>query len=387
MRFGRLLLPLIVFSIFIVPQFAFAANATFLGPIFPPECNCPTSAPDFKCVLATMQNVINFGISLGVVIFVLVCVYAGFLLMTSSVNAENRQKARSALMNAVIGLMVALSAWLLIDFVMKTLYNEKWGPWNSILGSGSGDYCLLTHSSPISGSTSETGTGVTTAPGSTPTTPAATCDNPRNNSVNLGGCCGSNPNACTANLMCSSASRTCVPQDRSVQRDGSCAGNPNACVSGLRCETASGPNQNKCVTQTASGGAFVLVGINPRQIDDAAPQLKQLLSCMAADTKTAGARITSISDDALYSGSSWADCRLNGCSHKANSWHYGGPNGQNKSLAVDFGNNSNSASLRQALTAAACQCNSRVRILQEGGGPIGSSLHISFGVSEGRGCN
>ena len=51
---------------------AYAAEATFFGPIVPPECNCDAegilSAPDWGCVLQTIQNTINFTISIAVII-------------------------------------------------------------------------------------------------------------------------------------------------------------------------------------------------------------------------------------------------------------------------------------------------------------------------------
>lgn len=174
MRFLKVLLPVLVLGVLVLaPVTAEAANATFFGPIFPPECNCdgtdgqPKSAPDFKCVLATFQNGINFVLSMGVIIFVLVAVYAGFLLMTNPFHAENKTKARTILLNAVIGLLIALSAWLLVDFIMKSLYNEQWGPWNSILGDG-GTMCIVVKEGPSGPVTTGGGAGtggITTAPG------------------------------------------------------------------------------------------------------------------------------------------------------------------------------------------------------------------------------
>lgn len=430
MRFLKVLLPVLVFGILaLAPHPAFAAEATFFGPIIPPQCHCDAaqlgagkqSAPDFKCVLATMQNVVNFAISIGVIIFVLVCAYAGFLFMFSSINAENKSKAKNILTNAVVGLLLALAAWLLVDFIMKTLYNEKWGPWNSILGNA-GNMCLTTTTPPAA---TGTGDGVTTVtPPDTDITGGFEVG--MHVECNKGGqgtylpavvngisedTGGGNPRVSVCYDGQTRANGGCedlIPADRCripsgspgagipangsvTQAGGSCAGNTRACGPNLRCGLqADGANKDKCIatTQTpANGGPFTLSGIDSRQRNDAAPQLASLLSCMASKPGTSGARITSISDDALYNGKTWAQCRAGGCAHTSNSWHYGGANGQDKSLAVDFGNNSNSSTLRSALETAACQCNSSVRILQEGGGPIGSALHISFGASEGRGCN
>jgi hypothetical protein len=235
MRFLKVLLPVLVFGILaLAPHPAFAAEATFFGPIVPPECHCDAaqlgagkqSAPDFKCVLATMQNVVNFAISIGVIIFVLVCAYAGFLFMFSSINAENKSKAKNILTNAVVGLLLALAAWLLVDFIMKTLYNEKWGPWNSILGNA-GNMCLTTTTPPTATGSTGAGDGVTTV------TPPDT------------GTTGSTPSG--------------IPANGSVtQAGGSCAGNTAACGPNLRCGTsADGANKDRCIsTGTATASTF-----------------------------------------------------------------------------------------------------------------------------------
>jgi type IV secretory pathway VirB2 component (pilin) len=173
MRFVRALLPLLFLSVLVfAPQSAFAAEATFLGPIIPEECYCDAehnngveSAPEWGCVLQVIQNTINFAISIGVFIAVIIIAYAGALWMFSSLNSENRTKARTVLINAVVGLLIALSSWILVDFVMKTLYNEGsgFGPWNAILGSG-GQKCLAVKQPPSAagvGATSGSG-GVTT---------------------------------------------------------------------------------------------------------------------------------------------------------------------------------------------------------------------------------
>lgn len=179
MRFLRVFLPLLVIGLFaFTPHMALAAESTFFGPIIPVECHCdgsngqPASAPDFKCVLATLENGMNFAISIGIIIFVLVAAFAGFLLMFSPINQENRSKAKGILTNAVIGLLIALAAWLAVDFIMKTLYNEKWGPWNSILGD-TGSACLVVRTPPAGPSPSTGTDGVTTTDPTnpTPTTP------------------------------------------------------------------------------------------------------------------------------------------------------------------------------------------------------------------------
>jgi hypothetical protein len=118
------------------PYIAHAAG--FFGPLIPDRCNCPGSAPDWGCVLQTFQNGMNLFVSLAVIIITIFIALAGFTYMTSSGNPEKRQLANRRILNAVIGLLIVLVAWLLVDSIMKALYdgNKSFGGWNSILAGG-----------------------------------------------------------------------------------------------------------------------------------------------------------------------------------------------------------------------------------------------------------
>jgi len=155
--FITLMLALALFGAF-APQTFAAAN--FFGPIIPdgtngqPDCTCMEqisqsgleipSAPDWGCVMQTIQNLINLAISLSFIIAILYIVYVGFMFVSSAGSPGQREAAKTRLMNVVIGILVVLSAWLLVDFVMKTLYNSEgeFGPWNQILASNGGDLCI-----------------------------------------------------------------------------------------------------------------------------------------------------------------------------------------------------------------------------------------------------
>lgn len=110
------------------------------GPIVPDICKaCPCG---FGGVLAIVQNVMNFLIAIGIIIATLIIVWGGILYVLSPANPENRSTANKMLINAVVGLLITLSAWLVVDFVMKTLYGGQFGPWNSILITGEGAACI-----------------------------------------------------------------------------------------------------------------------------------------------------------------------------------------------------------------------------------------------------
>jgi hypothetical protein len=146
----------VLFLFFAVPYTAFGASI-FTSTIVPRgSCLCPGSAPSWGCVLQLIQNVMNAVVGLGILLCVLWIAYAGFSMMTSGGVAEARSLAKTRLLNAVIGIVVILSSWLIIDFVMKALYNVDthykvvyFGPWNSILAPEGDSYCLQPNENPI----------------------------------------------------------------------------------------------------------------------------------------------------------------------------------------------------------------------------------------------
>ena len=150
---NRLWVPLLLFVVLSTP---FVASAQSNLPLFDPEwqlvpeaseldSDCDFGAPlGFAGVLQLIQNVMNAAISFGVVISVLVIAFAGILGILTPTNPENHSQAKKVLTNAVIGLLIILSAWLIVDFVMKMLYNPDapgLGPWNKILSGG--DICIV----------------------------------------------------------------------------------------------------------------------------------------------------------------------------------------------------------------------------------------------------
>lgn len=174
------------FLFLLLPLPVFASDVTFFGPIVPAECKCDnqkapdgspiTTAAGYGCVLQTIQNSVNLVISISIILCVLWLAYAGSLFMVSSASPGLREQGKTRIMNAVIGIVVILAAWLIIDFVMKTLYNESgnFGPWNAILAdSNPADRCIvaknptalttgsvgIVHGTPPPGTSATPGTG------------------------------------------------------------------------------------------------------------------------------------------------------------------------------------------------------------------------------------
>lgn len=134
----------LIVSILLSFLFVFAptvnAAGPFTGQIVP--CGTSTTAPCGYCDLFTLaQNIMNFLVYIAVFVAVLLFVYAGFKLITSGGNQAALTQAKGIFTSVVIGLVITLGSWLIVDTVMKTFYKGGsvdapggggFGPWNKI---------------------------------------------------------------------------------------------------------------------------------------------------------------------------------------------------------------------------------------------------------------
>ena len=99
---GSLLLTL--FSVFCVPQLAFAQEADLAAVGTAAGIDTETS------LLEIIGNIISIFLGLLGVIFLVLVIYAGFLWMTSQGSEEKIKTAKNILKNATIGLVITLAA-------------------------------------------------------------------------------------------------------------------------------------------------------------------------------------------------------------------------------------------------------------------------------------
>ncbi len=143
-----LILTLLILPFFFIPETSFAA------PLVP--CNGPDCG---TCELVKLgNNIITWLVSVMAVICALVIVFAGFKMVTSAGNSGEITKAKEMIANTLIGFIILLAAWLIVDTIMKMFVNTSVvGPWNRI-------ECIVA-TAPV-GTTGGTGTGtVTPTPG------------------------------------------------------------------------------------------------------------------------------------------------------------------------------------------------------------------------------
>ncbi len=77
---------------------------------------------DFNALIQLINNVIHFLLFvIATPLVALIICYAGFLFLTSGGSAETRNKAKKILKNVIIGYIIGLAAWLIVNTIVKTL--------------------------------------------------------------------------------------------------------------------------------------------------------------------------------------------------------------------------------------------------------------------------
>ncbi|MFZ2803968.1 MAG: Ig-like domain-containing protein [Patescibacteria group bacterium] len=83
-------------------------------------------------------RIINVALGLLGIILVALILYAGFIYMTSGGEAAKTTQAKKIITNAIIGLIIILSAWAITNFVIANLLNATQQPGGTVSGTGGG---------------------------------------------------------------------------------------------------------------------------------------------------------------------------------------------------------------------------------------------------------
>lgn len=156
MRSRALLFALLFFAVasFALPLAAHAA-IPFFGPIIPTAYN--VCAASWGLLITVINNVISFLITLAIVFIApLMIAYAGFLFVVNPVSPAGKEQAKGILLHTVVGIVVAMAGWLIVDAVMAVLYNPKevGSTWSSLIYGNLNDTCI-----PLQGSLNQTPSG------------------------------------------------------------------------------------------------------------------------------------------------------------------------------------------------------------------------------------
>lgn len=139
----------IVFALgtFALPSVASAA-IPFFGPIIPPAyATCPAS---WGLLITVFNNIIALLLTLAIVFVApLMIAYAGFLFVVNPVDSAGISKAKGILTHTIVGIVIALAGWMIVDAIMAVLYNAGarsgttvLGTWSTLINSGNIGPCI-----------------------------------------------------------------------------------------------------------------------------------------------------------------------------------------------------------------------------------------------------
>jgi len=192
------------------------AKIPFFGPIIP--ASSPTCALGWGAVIVVVNNIIEFLLTIAIVFVAPIMIaYSGFLFVVNPVNPAGKEKAKGMLLNTIVGIVIALSAWLIVGAVMAALYHPDPSQgfvenWYNIINSGGQSACLDqsgTVSSPPTGTSPTPPAGVAVAPTPPPTGGVLQCTVSNTNNIKTlgaagilvsssGNCCDQNKRECTS---------------------------------------------------------------------------------------------------------------------------------------------------------------------------------------------
>ena len=135
------------------------------------ECNLSKDEADESTLMKTIQTIINVALGILGIVTVAAIIIGGFQYVTSTGDAGKVTKAKNTIMYGVIGLVVALLAWAIVNFVLSNVFNGGSGG-----GGGSSTSSGGSSSSTSGGSSSSTsgGSGSSTGGGTSGSSGGAT---------------------------------------------------------------------------------------------------------------------------------------------------------------------------------------------------------------------
>lgn len=344
----------------------FALSGDLKGPIVP--CGIKSDPSRSKdCTLCDIfvmiQNIIDFILIAIFIISPILIVAGGIIILTSAGIPERTGLGKKIITNTVIGIIIALVSWTIINVVFNTLVGENpkgvpW-PWYKIECVGG----ETTPPTPPAEEKKMCTCGATSSLGNRLYNSAAECSSQCNSYCNAQysgapGCCGTD-------VYLSGCSEQAVNRCSQMSAAGYCFGSNYYCQKGIK-----------------------------DQVSASAGELDSLLDCMAPKLPSGNARdISSITDN---SGgrciTNWTSPQCSGgtdsctgtcCAHKQNSLHYGGKNCRGTSYAVDFATESAYTYIRDAAISCANSLGlGTVNVINEG-----DHVHVELdGLAKTMGC-
>ena len=86
------------------------------------ECNLAKDHAGSKDLMKTLDTIINVVLGVLGLLAVAIIIYGGFMYTTSAGDASKIKKAKDTIMYGVIGLVIALLAYAIVNFVLSSVF-------------------------------------------------------------------------------------------------------------------------------------------------------------------------------------------------------------------------------------------------------------------------
>lgn len=134
----RIKFSIIISALFSIPTLIYAAT---LAPIIPQVSQkpCPFG---YGALLVVVHNILNDAVVFASMFAVLLITYAGFLFVFNSTSPEMVSKGRKILMSTIIGFVIVLSAWLIVNEVVVMFTTGSMQSVTSLLEPSGSNICI-----------------------------------------------------------------------------------------------------------------------------------------------------------------------------------------------------------------------------------------------------
>lgn len=102
------------------------------------SCNGPDC--DYCDVVELVERVIRWLVLVLTIIGTILFAVAGYILASSQGDVGKRKKGKDMILSVVIGFILILSSWMIIDVIMKAFVGGEVGVWNSVTENCGGQF-------------------------------------------------------------------------------------------------------------------------------------------------------------------------------------------------------------------------------------------------------
>ncbi|MDO8557156.1 MAG: pilin [Candidatus Jorgensenbacteria bacterium] len=92
----------------------------------------PTGPCSFCDGIIVTSNIINYMVQIAILVTIVMIVYGAILMMTSAGDTSRFGSGRSKITSAIIGLVIVVLAWLLVNEVFHILTGGANVPWSQV---------------------------------------------------------------------------------------------------------------------------------------------------------------------------------------------------------------------------------------------------------------